>query len=150
MTAITSSQVLETLYRARATLSDPDEPYEFMDFNRCTCGHVYAAVHGAFGTRGGQASQNHDSLYVAALEAVAAISEADRGDHEDPRQYVSYATVVRAGSQTDARSAALALVNDAIAKIEAEHETDRLDVLAQTRRIVDNAVPADEPVPVVA
>jgi hypothetical protein len=48
------------------------------------------------------------------------------------------------------RAAALTLVNTAISKLEAEHETNRLDVLAQTRRIVDNAVPADVPVPAVA
>jgi hypothetical protein len=160
MTAITSSQVLETLYRARTTLSDPNEPYVFTNWAQCTCGHIYAAATGARADRPADvAPRTRDERYMDPVyaAALAAVAKYNGEPYADPYG-VSNRTASTAdlnGIPFDAvdaknaayRSAALQLVNTAIAKIEAEHETNRLDVLAQTRRIVDNA---DVPVPAVA
>jgi hypothetical protein len=161
MAAVTSSQVLETLYRARTTLSDPNEPYVFTEWTSCTCGHIYAAATGARANDPEDVAPplagDIDPIYAAAIAAVA--------KYNDVRYADPYGVSNRTASTADLddipfdavdakddayRAAALTLVNTAISKLEAEHETNRLDVLAQTRRIVDNAVPADVPVPAVA
>jgi hypothetical protein len=161
MTAVTSSQVLETLYRARITLSDPTEPYVFTRWSECTCGHIYAAAteSPAEGSAdvAARVTGDMDPVYAAALAAVAKYN-GER--YADPYGVSSRTASVAdltgipfdaVDARNDAyRAAALTLVNTAIAKLEAEHEADRLDVLAQTRRIVDNAVPADLSIPAVA
>lgn len=134
---------LEILRRARARLTGGGL-FAFGDWNICTCGHIYAAATGR---------EDDEWTVLAGLRrnaqlrdifaTVASVLGRDDQDHREPYVFVSDLTVdlddpddpTPAGS----RDRAVVLIDRAIAAIEAQHERDRLDVLAQTREILNAA-----------
>lgn len=144
---------LEILRQARSTIADPNEAWNFGDWCQCTCGHIYRAGTG----RSAAVSPDVGDRCVATsapqvLDAYKAIvrvlglpveSSIFIGDYA---KTVSKATRARSSDATCddvERKHALALIDDAIAALEAEHERNRLDVLAQTQHIVDS-VPVEQ------
>lgn len=148
--------VLEVLRAADARLADEGEEYDFANWTACTCGHIYAAANGgarADDRRPVCAPQVHGSRLTADLyeQALSAVAEANshtaymtKGNAA--RFAVTNATLALARDVAGAdyggagyRNAARALVLNAIWMLEDRYERQRLDVLAQTRQIVDGA-----------
>jgi hypothetical protein len=130
--------------------------WDFSEWNSCTCGHVYAAAIGEEGTPADDEGLHvPGGLYAATLKAIAA-ANAEVGDADGYRQsegleqtaeewgveaaqtmlaeVVSNLTSARAREMVpDSRAftshlkaAALGLLDNAIGKIELEHEAARL------------------------
>lgn len=123
---------LDTLKIARATLKD--EVFAFNDWGTCTCGHIYAAG-------SGEKPQWHKiyDLSSPLFKEVATVLGWTEEEAIRPAVYISNMTVDLVDRiETVDRTHALKVVDEAIAMLEAQYEQDRLDVLAQTKEIVDN------------
>lgn len=136
-----SLSTLEVLYAAKARLENPRTKWEFTHFTTCTCGHIYAAATGRRGRESKQVLRALETKHADLMVAVARALGYEDADAEGAVWFVSDATYdLKPGDQLNvSRQHGLAVINEAIAKIEAQQEKDRLDVLAQARRIVDNA-----------
>lgn len=127
---------LEILKEARAAIANED--WEFSNWNQCTCGHIYRAAVG--GTKD-SVTENHvmDNLnHPVLMEVAVALGYSDVS--RTAGDFISAATQKLRKDQEAFREDGLEVIDRAIAKIEAEHEANRLDVLAQTKEIVNNAV----------
>jgi hypothetical protein len=142
--------VLETLYQARASLAD--KPFEFMDWTHCTCGHIYHAAEGRWASYGAFVSDPEmytrtSAVYAEVIETVArALGWKDPRGQVSAQAFVSIETGKMAKGREGGtrfplvvREDALAVVNKAIATIEAADEQARLDVLAQAAQVVNGA-----------
>lgn len=138
--------VLEKLYLARATLQD--EAFDFGYWDRCTCGHIYAAATGDRLDRMVFWCRDTDPRGLAVMEATARALGWTDASALSAFGYVNQATKRVAREDEDAlevtREHALAVVDRAIATLEAQQRADRLAVLAQAERIVDAAPAAEE------
>jgi hypothetical protein len=144
--------VLETLYQARASLTD--KPFAFQDWTHCTCGHIYHAAEGRWASNGHLVSDpdmytRTSAVYVEVIKTVArALGWKDQRKILLAQDFVSIETrkmarIRERGSVFPpvVREDALAVVNKAIATIEAADEQARLDVLAQAALVVDAVQP---------
>lgn len=139
-------EVLERLYEARETLSDDTHSYDYTNWRLCACGHIYTASTGHVADRGTDVrAPAHETYQEVIMTAARAIGWDGQGSpHRTEVQvavmYVShYAGILTEGGSS--RAAAVRVVTRAIEKIEQGQERARLDVLAQTRAIIDNAEP---------
>lgn len=136
---------LDVLYTARATLSDQSVEYQFSHWGACTCGHIYGAETGEVPSTDGYSPTIMEEMEDSeAIREVAELlgwvegrGEYESGDSRYPECYISNLTA-DVSTTDECRSQGLKLVNQAISKLEARHEQNRLDVLAQTKEIVDN------------
>jgi hypothetical protein len=143
--------VLETLYQARASLTD--KPFAFQDWTHCTCGHIYHAAEGRWASNGHLVSDpdmytRTSAVYVEVIKTVARALGWKGEWRVLPQDFVSIETrrmakIRERGSVFPpvVREDALAVVNKAIATIEAADEQARLDVLAQAALVVDAVQP---------
>lgn len=145
---------LEILYAARQSIANPRTKWDFSDWTSCTCGHIYRAANGGRkASTPGQVTHTTKQKVLDAFNEVSRVLELPvRSLPSGERMFdiaISDATSDRAPENANdvTREHALSLIDDAIAALEAEYERNRLDVLAQTKRIVDNA---DLPEPVTA
>jgi hypothetical protein len=130
--------VLETLRNARASLVNG--PYEFSQWERCTCGHIYSGWKGSMATNECHVRHIGGPVYSQALRAVvAAASDSaetiERLEMElstgDLTALVSDWTRVTARSEgLSAKEAALKLLDNAIAYVEEEERQAWLEVAA--------------------
>jgi hypothetical protein len=132
-----SMTTLEVLRDARDRLADPDTPYEHDDWGYCTCGHIYRAREGVYGSPVNLEAL-HDAAYGRVILDVAAALGWDGSRGPGSRfmgdcarvasVYVSDYAIRRArertlsGIMTAYREDAIAVLDDAISAIEA---TDR-------------------------
>lgn len=133
---------LDTLKTARATLKD--ETFAFGGWGVCTCGHIYAAGSG----EKPQWNKMYDFSSPLFKEVAMALGWTPGLTWEpgngytgtiEPAVYISNMTADLVGEmETVDRTHAIKVVDEAIAVLEAQYEQDRLDVLAQTKEIVDN------------
>lgn len=152
---------LGVLYAAKARLENPRTKFVFTDWTSCTCGHIYAAAHGRKASSQSAVANGRNRIYVEHIMAVArALGWRDQGRAtcwgKSPEAYAAaYISNVTShdadeASNHVARKDAIKVIDTAIHAIEAQQEQDRLDVLAQTRTIIDNAVVGVEPQKVTA
>lgn len=136
---------LDILKTARATLKD--EVFVFSDWGVCTCGHIYAADRGVKPQEGRFIRTMYEfssPLFTEVATALGWTPEIAWPGHIEahipPAEYISNMTSDLVDSVTDIdRTHAIKVVDEAIAVLEAKYEQDRLNVLAQTKEIVDNA-----------
>jgi len=153
--------VLEALRNARNSLDV--NRWEFSDWTSCTCGHIYTGATGIVAVDEGAISPNgvHGRAYAEVIVAVAhALGfDPERNDSYGATIYVSdythgiaYEDQSASGTLRDGRHAhvrreyALHVINKAIEVIEEQEEAARLDVLAQTKAVVDNVELREEAV----
>lgn len=135
---------LEILKEARTKISGD---WDFGVWNRCTCGHIYRVVTGKDG-----ASENAvlSNMYHPVLcEVAIALGWKENSPSTSPGCYISEYTKIlkrRAGDMSNIIAAeyGIRVLDEAIAKLEAEYEQARIDVLAQTKNIVNNAKVEDD------
>lgn len=94
--------VLDVMVGARTSLADPDQPYNFVDWNSCTCGHIYCA---AIGER---IAPHNEARHVAQREAgeedtvfsraIAAVLEVAASGRHDPRPRSRLSNAVHAAA----------------------------------------------------
>jgi hypothetical protein len=134
---------LEILHRARDSLTDG--AFSFHDWTQCTCGHLFtgAAGHVASGP-GPVRSPERDTPYAAVvLDVARALSGDERRFGRDRRawyawrasrvaavHWISDYTMRRARRELDVvrRADAIAVIDEAIARLEAAEERVLLDV----------------------
>jgi len=147
---------LEVLYAAKARL-EGDAEFVFVDWTSCTCGHIYAAAMGKEADRPIQVQGWERSVDEKYAQVLITVAEA-LGFQYDPdirvmthasqaACHISDFTIQCKPADADrgtGREDAIKVIAHAIAAIEAQHEQDRLDVLAQAQQIVDNADVATE------
>jgi hypothetical protein len=141
--------VLETLYQARESLAD--KPFAFTDWTHCTCGHIYHAAEGRWASNGHFVSNPEmytrtSAVYAEVIETVARALGWKGQWKVLAQDFVSSETRKMARGRERGtvlppilREDALAVVNKAIATIEAADEQARLDVLAQAAQVVNTA-----------
>lgn len=134
--------LLETLENARHSIAaasiDRDASWglgswEFQDWSRCTCGHIYGA---ALGSQGEQhaVTNSQDKNYVEALRAIAETLNPEwdwsHADVDEFTSYVSEQTGVAAKTQGNGtQEGALWMLDETIQRIKEEQEQDRLNLL---------------------
>lgn len=138
---------LDILKTARATLKD--EVFVFSDWGVCTCGHIYAADRGVKPQEGRFIRTMYEFSSPLFTEVATALGWTPEiawkpGGYVDveitPAEYISNMTSDLVDSLKDMdRTHAIKVVDEAIAVLEAKYEQDCLNVLAQTKEIVDNA-----------
>lgn len=128
-----SSTPLETLYRTRDLLADPDRPFSYHDWSRCTCGFIYQAAGGRTSLRRNRVTEGGSPK--AYKEAIVALATALAGEDADdftvyPQSAVSYvshqttviasrrARLTQTGYGAATRADAIKLIDEGIAKIE--------------------------------
>lgn len=134
---------LEILQNARAAILHED--WQFGNWNQCTCGHIYrAAVGNQYVTEGDVLdNMNHPALQEVAFALGWTGMKLPRGRIGcTAGDYISVFTQ-QVGKSTGSsgnprRADGVEVLDQAIAKIEAEYEAARLDVLAQTKDVIDN------------
>lgn len=154
MNFVSPRSVLEVLRRAEARLAGNRAIWRFDNWNSCTCGHIYAAATGRRGGRDEVKASSPTGKYGEVIQQTARalgwqphVGPCGNLDHlaEDAAIFVSDYTAKGCNDcSVIPRSRGLEVVREAIAKIEAMEEQARLDVLAQTARIVEDAQ-VDEP-----
>ena len=129
-----TTATLEILERTRASLISG--PFSFHDWTRCTCGHLYIGATGSTAERRSDVrSPRPDTAYAAAVISVARALSGDARrfritgrpwyDRRPPAalaaRWISDYTMRRARKARDRvkRSDAIALIDEAIARIEA-------------------------------
>lgn len=133
---------LEILRSARASIANED--WQFGNWNQCTCGHIYRAAIG--GTRQSVTegevleNMNHPVFMEVAVslgysgDGLSGVG-LSAGDYIS--QYTEYSRQFNRDSTPD-REDGIVVIDRAIASLEAEYEANRLDVLAQTKDVIDN------------
>ena len=147
----TEPSTLEVLRHARASVIDPSAPFKFADYAVCTCGHIYRAAKGEYSSSGA-AGNTIDPLYERVIIEVAralGMSDSWLEAASDIRArsasyWVSYQTKseVRLADRVE-RKHALAVIDRAIAEIEAAEASAMLDVLKE-RKTVARKDPSEE------
>lgn len=116
-----SMSTLEVLRAARARLTG-GEPFEFVDWPQCACGHIYAATTGHVAEDSGPVSDPDPGPY---LDHIATVAEAlgwtepegedgFEADLRDPVIWVSDATLLRARDRVGPEDPATVTVEDAV------------------------------------
>jgi hypothetical protein len=126
---------LEILRLARITLSDPNEEFEFGDWNRCTCGHIYQATVEEFASESRVLDGIHHDPATVRLMADVAYALGwvpwESSNSFDPEYvvpsahtYISDATVEGLEMRDDSthRQGALKVIDEAIATLQAQQE----------------------------
>lgn len=136
-----TQRTLEVLHRARASLTTG--PFEFHDWTRCTCGHIYAGAAGSTPIRRRDVrSPRPDTAYATAIVDVAlALSRDERRFGSTGRpwydrrprealaaRWVSDYTMRRSRLEGDTvkRADAIAVIDEAIARVEAAEVEQRM------------------------
>lgn len=140
---------LEILRAARVTIADDAVAFQFLDWKQCTCGHIYRAANGGRGAdgfepywgSGGAVDQKVLEAYKGIVRVLSIPMPDEDHAFRDYARAISHATTRLANTAEVPveREHALSLIDDAITALEAEQERNRLDVLAQARRIVESA-----------
>lgn len=126
---------LEILMTARATIKDGE--WNYGNWNECTCGHIYTAIVGrSISEDEVLGNMDHPILMEVAVALGFMPSLINRGTTAG--DYISQMTSVEFSDPE--RADGLRVVDEAIARLEAQHEAARLDVLAQVKEVVDNTV----------
>jgi hypothetical protein len=147
--------VLESLRAAVKSIEKGE--YVFMDWNQCTCGHIYHGVTGkqCVEPQAWMPPREARTPYLAALRAAARAAyelTGQSGDEEAKRvlagndverlaSAVSHMTtrVALDDESFDRRDAALKIIRKAIADIEAEDHAAQQAVLQQAQDVIDAA-----------
>lgn len=138
---------LDILKKARVSIANDD--WVFGRWNKCTCGHIYSA---ALGRDVDEYTVIHDMNHPALVE-VANLLGWDNGKSTplvNAGIYISDYTdsgLIDADSSPDdgpSRESGIIVIDEAIAKLEAQYEKDRLDVLAQMRKVVNDVKVEDD------
>jgi hypothetical protein len=112
-----------------------------MDWRHCTCGHIFRAALGRHANGTLEPFTNRDERYVRLLNLVIdAHPEHQIRRTTDETGVVGIvseltACLTRGGKAT--RDAAIEMLRTTIAHVEAQYEQNRIDVLAQTREVID-------------
>ena len=129
-----ANETLEVLYRARESLTDG--PFDFHDWNHCTCGHLYLAAAGACASQRSEVrSPRPGTAYAATVVAVAQTLTGDERrftvtgrpwyEWRSPgflaARWISDYTMRRGRRQRDRvrRADAIAVIDEAIVRLEA-------------------------------
>lgn len=133
--------ILEVLYAARASLANKGQPFNFSEWNHCTCGHIYFGVNESFDQ--GETSSVSEPNYREAIAAVAtALGWRDRPyKGRSALHYISDFTKVAYQLKTGInvkttaeykavdRETAIKVIDLAIKMIKRDQEKARLQVL---------------------
>lgn len=139
--------LLEVLRRTGASLED--EPYVYMDWTQCTCGHIYRASVGERAGTYDDIEDSRDVTFTQVLAYVARVNEIGRGTNEQRHRTEAFLTAISsttaaigaglgsALSYDEARrAAALQLIRTAIATCEAEQLAAMHAVADEAQRVV--------------
>lgn len=139
---ITMLSTLEVLYKVQANLSNPYKEFTFDEWSHCTCGHIYLGATGRFGNERKvlkpDTTKRKQAFYLqVAIEVAEALGYHDSAVRNMPIRlhamgYISDLTYdqvdkTKRGSVT--REHALAVIDQAIVKIEKKEHEARLKIL---------------------